>query len=64
MTSSVPQGTVLGQLLFTLFVSDIQSTVNNLCTLFADETKIHAALYDEHSSCTTSLQEDLDITGQ
>ena len=59
MTSGVLQGSVLGPLLFTLFVSDIQSTVNNFCSLFADDTEIHAVLYDEHSSCTTSLQEDL-----
>ena len=56
MTSDVPKGSVLGPLLFTLFVSDIPSTVNNLCSLFADDTKIHAALYDKHSSCTTSLE--------
>ena len=34
--------------------------VNNFCSLFADDTKIHSALYDAHNSCTTSLQEDLD----
>ena len=44
----------------TLFVSDIPSTVNNFRSLFADDTKIHAALFEEHSSYTTSLQEDLD----
>ena len=60
VTSGVPQGSVLGPLLVTLLVSDIPPTVNNFCSLFADDTKIHAALYDEHSSCTTSLQEDLD----
>ena len=59
VTSGAPQGSVLGPLLYTLFVSDIPSTVNNLCSIFADDTKIHAALYAEHSSCTTSLQEDL-----
>ena len=60
VTSGVPQGSVLGKLLFTLFVSDIPSTVNNFCSLFADDTRIHSALYDAHNSCTTSLQEDLD----
>ena len=39
---------------------DIPSTVNNFYSLFADDTKIHAALYDAHNSCTTNLQEDLD----
>ena len=59
MTSGVPQGSLLGPLLFTLFVSNIPSTVNNFCLLFADITKMHAVLYDTHISCT-SLQEDLD----
>ena len=53
------QGSVLGLLLFTLSVSDIPSMVNNFCSLFADDTKIHA-VFDAHNSCTTSLQEDLD----
>ena len=61
VTSGVTQGSVLGPLLFTLFVSDFPSMVNNFCSLFvADDTKTHAALYDAHNSCTTSLQEDLD----
>ena len=59
VTSGVPQGSVLGPLLYTLFVSDIPSTIKNLSSLFADDTNIHAALYDEHSPYTTSLQEDL-----
>ena len=59
VSSGVPQGFVLGPLLFTLFISDISSTVNNFCSLFAEDTKIHA-VNSKHSSCTTSLQEDLD----
>ena len=43
VTSGVPQGSVLGPFLFTLFFSGIPSTVNNFCLLFADDTKIHAA---------------------
>ena len=56
-TSGVSQCSILGPLLFTLFVSDIPFTLHNLCSLFADDTKIHAALYDKHYSCTTSIQE-------
>ena len=49
----------LGPLLFILFVNDTPSSVNNFGSLFANDTKIHAALYDYHISYTTSLQEDL-----
>ena len=57
VTSGVPQGAVLGLLLFTKFFTNILSTVNILCSLLADDTKIHAALDDKHILCTTSLQD-------
>ena len=40
VTSGVPQRSVLGPLLFTLFVRDIPSTVKNLCSLFAADIHI------------------------
>ena len=60
VTSGVPQGSVLGPLLFTLFVSDIPSIVDNFCSLFADDTKLFTAMYDEnYDRYTSSLQTDL-----
>ena len=41
-------------------VSAISNNLHDFYSLFADDTKIHSALYDVHNSCTTSLQEDLD----
>ena len=39
--NSVPQGTVLGPLLFLIFVNDLQQVCKNRKSLFADDTNIH-----------------------
>ena len=56
--SRIPQGSVLGPILFTMFVSDVAGITNNLTSKFADDTKLYATLtYDNNSPY--SLQEDL-----
>ena len=40
VTSGVPQGSVLGPILFTMFVNDIPSIVSSPTFMFADDTKI------------------------
>ena len=58
VTSGVPQGSVLGPVLFLLFINDLPNGISNFIKMFADDTKLfsepkHA---DDHS-----LQNDLDV---
>ena len=52
--SGVPQGTVLGPLLFLIFVSEIPDLVKSHISLFADDTKLYSICSDNN------LQQDLD----
>ena len=55
--SGIPQGSILGPILFSLFVNDIPGKVKSLISMFADDTKIHTPLSSEDSMF--QLQEDL-----
>ena len=59
VTSGVPQGSVVGPLLFSMFVCDIPSLLNNHISMFADDTKIYQAIVDSQEAQPTNLQEDL-----
>ena len=60
--SGVPQGTVLGPLLFLIYVNDIASGVSSSIRLFADDCILYRTIKCEADSII--LQRDLDILSQ
>ena len=56
--SGVPQGSVLGPLLFLLFVNDLPNWIVSSLKMFADDTKMWRSLKTEKDR--VSLQQDLD----
>ena len=56
--SGVPQGTVLGPLLFLLYINDIGSNISSTIKLFADDCLLYRRI--ETTNDTDLLQEDLE----
>ena len=53
--SGVPQGTVLGPLLFLIYINDTESQITSSIHLFADDSALYRPIYSESDSL--SLQE-------
>ena len=56
--SGIPQGTVLGPVLFIVFVNDLPDCIESGCKLFADDTKVYVGAGT--SPGRGKLQQDLD----
>ena len=47
VTSGVPQGSVLGPVLFVVFIKELPDVVNSTCQMYADDTKVFAEVEKE-----------------
>ena len=59
VTSGVPQGSVLGPILFLVYANEIPSLLKSRVKMFADDIKIYSTLQD--SQDPLRLQEDLNV---
>ena len=50
VTSGVPQGTVLGPLLFRIFINDMTESITSSLKLFADDCLVYRTIYSSNDA--------------
>ena len=58
--SVVPQGSVIGLLLFLIYINDLPDNLKSTCKMFTDDTSIFYKVFDKHVSRAT-LNKDLEL---
>ena len=58
VTSGIPQGSVLGPILFVVFINDLPDVVKSTVRIFADDTKLYGSATTEQDR--QLIQEDID----
>ena len=56
--SGIPQGTVMGPILFLIFICDIDSDIDSIASMFCDDTRLMGKIKSEED--VENLQTDLD----
>ena len=56
VTSGVPHGSILGPILFLIYVNDMPSEIRNVCKLFADNAKLFCPITKEPSTLQSDIE--------
>ena len=55
ISAGVPQGSILGPLLFLIYINDISQNLESDVKLFADDTSLFSAVYDSNLSAESLI---------